>query len=119
MSNVINRVFLTGHLGKDPELVTTANGNKMVRFSIATNEGYTNKVGEKVSETNWHNLVAWGALAERIASSMNKGMEVTIEGSLKTRSWDDKEGKRRFSTDVQLIDCQRVVREPREAVTAE
>ncbi len=118
MTNVINRVYLTGNIGKDPELVTTANGTKMVRFSVATNETYTNKMGEKVTETNWHNLIAWGALAERIAASMNKGMEVTIEGSLKSRSWEDKEGKRRYGTDVQLVDCQRVVREPREAAVA-
>lgn len=107
----INRVQLTGHLGRDPELQTTNNGNRYLRLSLATNESYTNRAGETVTETNWHNLVAWGALAERIAASTHKGMEVTIEGALKSRSYEDKNGLRRYVTEINLNDLQRINRE--------
>lgn len=106
MQTPVNRVQLRGHLGKDPELMTTGTGKKYIRMSLATNETYTGRNGDPVSETNWHNLVAWGALAERIAASVHKGQELIIEGALKTRSWEDKEGKRRYATEVLLAECQ-------------
>jgi len=111
MEHPINRVLLTGHIGREIELKTVTGGGKLVSFSIATNESYTSRTGERVTDTNWHNVVAWGGLAERIAATMNKGMEVTVEGSLRSRSYEDKEGKRRYVTDVLLVDCQRVLRE--------
>lgn len=119
MNTPINRVQLTGHLGKDPELQSTSNGNKYVRLSLATNEPYTNRAGERVTETHWHNLVAWGGLAERIAGTMNKGLEVTVEGNLRSRSWEDKDGNRRYTTEVVLNDCQRVTRDVAVAQTAD
>jgi single-strand DNA-binding protein len=101
----INRVQLTGNLGKDPELMTTPKGKKYVRLSLATNESYTNYAGDRVQDTQWHNLIAWGALAERIAASMHKGDAVQVEGSLRHSAYDGKDGQRRFYTQVQLLEC--------------
>lgn len=101
----INRVQLTGHLGKDPELLTTSNGKKYVRMSLATNESYTNISGERMNETHWHNLIAWGALAERIAASMHKGDAVQVEGSLRHSTYEGKDGQRRYATQVLIQEC--------------
>lgn len=117
MKNPINRVQLTGNIGKEPELMTTNTGAKYVRLSLATNEFYTNRTGEKVNETNWHNVIAWGQLAERIAVSMHKGDEITVEGSLRSRSYDDKEGKRRYVTEVLIFECTSVKQEIAAAAT--
>ena len=102
MYSLRNKVQLIGNLGKDPELKTTVSGKRLVRFSIATNETYTNAKGEKVKETQWHNLVAWGRLADVAEKYLNKGSEVAIDGKLITKDYVDKDGKKKYVTEVQV-----------------
>ena len=97
-----NKVQLIGNLGNTPEVKTTANGKKIARFSIATNEVYKNANGEKVTETQWHNLVAWGKVADIAAQYLTKGREVDIDGKLVIRSYDDKDGNKRTVTEIQV-----------------
>lgn len=97
-----NKVQLIGNLGSNPEIKTTEAGRKLARFSIATNESYRNAKGEKVTETQWHNLVAWGKVAEIIEKFLAKGSEVAIEGKLINRSYSDKEGHKKYITEVQV-----------------
>jgi single-strand DNA-binding protein len=99
MNTMKNRVQLIGHVGNDPE-VKTFEGGKVAHLNLATNESYTNKKGEKVEQTEWHRLVAWGAAAEIIEKYVVKGKEIAIEGKLSTRTYDDKEGNKRFITEV-------------------
>ncbi|MFT5436374.1 MAG: single-strand DNA-binding protein [Ulvibacter sp.] len=100
MSTLRNKVQLIGNLGNDPEIITMDSGKKLARFSIATNESYKNAQGEKVTDTQWHNVVAWGKTAEIIEEYVTKGKEVAVEGKLTTRSYDDKEGNKRYMTEV-------------------
>jgi len=100
MNAMKNRVQLIGHLGKDPEVKAIDNGNKMARFTIATNETYQNNKGEKVTDTQWHNVVAWGKTAELVEKLLQKGHEVALEGKLENRSYTDKDGKKRYITEV-------------------
>lgn len=95
-----NKVQLIGNLGNAPEIRTTENGKKMARFSLATSEVYKNAKGEKVTETQWHNLVAWGKVADIVAQYLDKGKEVAIEGKLVNRSYDDKNGNKKFITEI-------------------
>lgn len=95
-----NKVQLIGNLGNAPEIRTTENGKKMARFSLATSEVYKNAKGEKVTETQWHNLVAWGKVADIVAQYLDKGREVAIEGKLVNRSYDDKNGNKKFITEI-------------------
>ena len=97
-----NKVQLIGHLGNQPDVRTTENGKKLARFSVATNEVYRNAKGEKITETQWHNLIAWGKLADIAEKYMNKGSEVAIEGKLINRSYTDKEGNKKYFTEVQV-----------------
>ena len=90
-----NKVQLIGNLGAAPEIKTLDGGKKMARFSIATNESYKNAKGEKVTETQWHNLVAWGKVADVAEKYLTKGKEVVIEGKLVSRSYNDKEGSKK------------------------
>lgn len=103
MNNLRNSVRLIGHLGGAPEVKTIDNGNKMARVSIATNETYTDKKGEKQQETTWHNLVAWGKTAELAEQLLNKGSEVAVEGRLSSRSYE-KEGEKKYITEVVVND---------------
>lgn len=96
-----NKVQLIGHLGTNPEIKTLEGGRKMARISLATNETYTNAKGEKITETQWHNVVAWGPTAEIAEKIFVKGMEVLIDGKLVNRSFTDKDGTKRFVTEVQ------------------
>ncbi|MDP2686971.1 MAG: single-stranded DNA-binding protein [Aequorivita sp.] len=100
MSTLRNKVQLIGNLGKDPEIVNLDGGKKLAKFSIATNETYKNQKGEKVTDTQWHNIVAWGKTAEIIENYVTKGKEVAIEGKLTSRSYDDKEGNKKYITEV-------------------
>ncbi|MDX1938566.1 MAG: single-stranded DNA-binding protein [Flavihumibacter sp.] len=95
-----NKVQLIGNLGNTPEIKTIDSGKKMARFSIATNEVYKNAKGEKVVETQWHNLVAWGKVAEIAEKFLEKGREVAIEGKLVNRSYTDKEGTKKYITEI-------------------
>lgn len=100
MSTLRNKVQLIGNLGNDPEIVNLDGGKKLAKFSIATNETYKNQKGEKITDTQWHNVVAWGKTAEIIESYVTKGKEVAIEGKLTSRSYDDKEGNKKYITEV-------------------
>ncbi len=100
MSTLRNKVQLIGNLGNDPEIVNLDGGKKLAKFSIATNETYKNQKGEKVTDTQWHNVVAWGKTAEIIENYVTKGKEVAIEGKLTSRSYDDKEGNKKYITEV-------------------
>ncbi len=97
-----NKVQLIGHLGNAPEIKKTESGKKLARFSVATNENYRNAKGEKVTETTWHNLVAWGKIADIAEKYLIKGTEVAIEGKLISRSYDDKDGKKKYVSEVQV-----------------
>ena len=97
-----NKVQLIGNLGTKPEIKNTENGKKLAQFNVATHESYRNAKGEKVTETQWHNLVAWGKLAEIAEKFLSKGSEVAIEGKLIHRSYSDKEGNKKYSTEVQV-----------------
>jgi single-strand DNA-binding protein len=85
----MNKVFLIGNLGKDPDLRKIASGSDVCSFSVATNDHYTDKEGHEVEKTEWHNIVVWGKLAARCAQYLQTGSKVGIEGSLQTRNWDD------------------------------
>lgn len=102
MNALKNKVQLIGNLGNDPEIKNTENGKKLVKFSIATNETYYNAKGEKIVETQWHNLIAWGKVAELAEKYLNKGTEVAIEGKLMNNNYTDKEGNKRYSTEIQV-----------------
>ena len=91
---------LIGHLGMNPEVKTLETGSKLAKFSIATNESYKNAQGEKVTETEWHNVVAWNKTAELVEQYLQKGREVALEGKLTTRSWRDEQGNKKYMTEV-------------------
>lgn len=100
MSTLTNKVQLIGHVGKEPEIVNLESGKKLAKFSMATNESYKNGSGERITETQWHNIIAWGKTADLVEKYVNKGKEVGIDGKLTTRSWDDKEGNKHYITEV-------------------
>ena len=99
-----NKVQLIGNLGNNPEVKTLDSGKKMVRLSVATHESYRNAKGEKVTETQWHNLVAWGRIADIAERYLVKGSEVAIEGKLVTRSYTDKGGAKKYFTEIQIAE---------------
>ena len=101
MAASLNKVILIGNLGRDPETRTLESGTVMCRFSIATTETYKNKQGEKISHTEWHNIVLWRNLAEVADKYLHKGDKVLIEGRMRSRSWEDKEsGQMRYITEI-------------------
>jgi len=100
MNTLRNRVQLIGNLGNDPEIIHLDSGKTLAKFNIATNDSYTNTKGEKVTDTQWHNIIAWGKTAEIIEKYLKKGKEVAVEGKLTTRQYDDKEGQKRYVTEV-------------------
>jgi single-strand DNA-binding protein len=104
MNALRNKVQLIGNLGNAPEVRNTESGKKLVRFSVATNEVYNNSRGEKVKETQWHNVIAWGKLAEIAEKYLQKGSEIAVEGRLITRNYNDKEGNKKYITEIQLND---------------
>jgi len=95
-----NKVQLIGHVGQDPEVKTLEGGRKVATITLATNENYTNANGEKVEQTEWHRATAWGKTAEIIEKYVTKGKEIAIEGKLTHRSYDDKNGEKRYVTDI-------------------
>jgi single-strand DNA-binding protein len=97
-----NKVQLIGNLGQNPEIKTLDGGKKLAKFSIATNEAYRNANGEKVIETQWHNLIAFGKLAEIIEKYITKGSEVAVEGKLTYRTYNDKDGVKKYFTEIQV-----------------
>ncbi|MGA8808429.1 MAG: single-stranded DNA-binding protein [Thermoanaerobaculia bacterium] len=101
MAGTVNKVILVGRLGKDPELRSIPSGTSVAKFSLATDERFTDKNGDKQERTEWHNVVAWGKLAEICGQYLRKGKLVYIEGSIRTDSWDDKEtGVKKYRTEI-------------------
>lgn len=96
----VNKVILVGHLGKDPEVRHLESGAAVANFSMATTESYKDKNGNRQDQTEWHNIVLWRGLAEVAEKYLKKGNLVYIEGKLKTRSWQDKEGATRYTTEI-------------------
>jgi single-strand DNA-binding protein len=101
MQALKNKVQLIGNVGAQPEIKTLESGKKMARFSLATSENYRNAKGEKATETQWHNIVCWGKLAEIVEKYLAKGREVALEGRLINRSYNDKEGNKKHITEVE------------------
>ena len=100
MKNLRNKVQLIGNLGKDPEVKQLESGKTLAKLSLATSENYKNADGEKVTDTQWHNLVAWGKTAQIAEKYLKKGNKIAIEGKLINRSYEDKEGIKRYVTEV-------------------
>ena len=101
MSTLKNHVQLIGNVGQEPTITNLESGKKVARFSLATNEYYKDAKGEKQTETNWHTVVAWGKTAEIIEKFVDKGKEVGVMGKLKSRSYEDKEGIKRYVTEIE------------------
>lgn len=102
MITLRNRVQLIGKLGANPEVKSLEGNQKLARFSLATNESYKNAKGEKITETQWHNIVAWGKNAETVEKFLEKGKEVAIEGKLINRNYVDKDGTKKYIIEIQL-----------------
>ena len=100
MNTLRNKVQLIGNLGNDPEIINLESGKTLAKFAIATNDSYTNTKGEKITDTQWHNVVAWGKTAKIIEKYVAKGKEVAVEGKLTSRSYEDKDGNKRYITEV-------------------
>ncbi|MBK7173313.1 MAG: single-stranded DNA-binding protein [Bacteroidales bacterium] len=100
MNTLRNNVKLLGRLGQDPEIRILEKGNKVANFSLATGDKYKDKDGNQKDQTEWHNIVAWGNLAERCEKYLKKGKEVLIDGRLTHRSWEDKNGVKHQTTEV-------------------
>jgi single-strand DNA-binding protein len=96
----VNKVILVGNLGADPEVKFLGSGTQVANFRMATTENRVNRSGEKVAMTEWHRIVAFGRLAEICGQYLNKGKQVYIEGRLRTRTWEDKDGNRRYTTEI-------------------
>lgn len=96
----INKVMIIGRLGQDPEVRYTPGGQAVANFSVATSENWTDKGGQKQERTEWHRIVVWGRLAELCKDYLKKGKQVYIDGRLQTRNWDDKDGKKRYVTEI-------------------
>ena len=96
----VNKVISVGNLGKDPEVKYLDSGIAVANFSLATTENYKNKEGERVSQTEWHNIVLWRGLAEVAEKYLKKGSSIYIEGRIRTRKWEDDDGKTRYNTEI-------------------
>jgi single-strand DNA-binding protein len=96
----VNKAILIGRLGKDPEIRNIEGGSKVASFTLATKEVYKDKSGNKVEQTEWHNIVVWRSLADLAERFLRKGSQIYLEGKIKTRSWDDKEGNKRYTTEI-------------------
>ncbi|MBE7652097.1 single-stranded DNA-binding protein [Tenacibaculum finnmarkense] len=104
MNALKNKVQLVGNLGNDPEIITLESGKKLAKFSLATNETYKNSAGEKVTDTQWHNLIAWGKITELIEKYLKKGKEVMVEGKLTYRFYETSEGEKRYVTEITVTE---------------
>ncbi|MEL6545738.1 MAG: single-stranded DNA-binding protein [Myxococcota bacterium] len=96
----VNKVILVGNLGQDPEVRYSASGNPVANFSIATSESWNDKNGQRQERTEWHRIVAWGKLAELCGEYLGKGRQVYVEGKLQTRNWEDRDGNKRYTTEI-------------------
>lgn len=102
----MNDVTLIGNLGADPELKHTTNGNACLRMRLATSESYKDQSGQKQERTEWHTVILWGNRAEALGKFLAKGHKLGIKGSIHTRQWDDKEGRKRWSTEIKARDIE-------------
>ena len=102
MNSLRNKVQLIGNLGQTPEIISFENGNKLAKLVLATNESYKNAKGERITDTQWHNVIAWGKTADIIEKFLKKGQEVAIEGKLIHETYDAKDGSKRYATKVQI-----------------
>ncbi len=109
---MINKVILIGNVGKDPEIRHLDNNLSVARFSLATSESYKNKSGEKITNTEWHNIVVWRGLAEIAEKYVKKGSQICVEGKIRYRSWDDKDGNKRYTTEIDCENLQLLGRRP-------
>ncbi|MEO8933134.1 MAG: single-stranded DNA-binding protein [Xanthomarina sp.] len=100
MNTLRNKVQLIGRLGQDPEIISFKDGNKMAKFSLATDDNYKDKNGQKVERAYWHNIVVKGGLVKVVEEYITKGKEIAVEGKLTSRSWEDKEGNTRYITEI-------------------
>lgn len=100
MNTLRNKVQLIGRLGQDPEIVNFDNGNKIAKFSLATDDSYKDKNGNKVERAYWHNIIVRGGLVKVVENYISKGQEIAVEGKLTNRSWEDKEGKKHYMTEI-------------------
>lgn len=103
-SSVKNSVRIIGNLGRDPEIKTFENNRKLAKFSVATTEKYTNKKGEQVEDTQWHNIVIWGKLANVAEKYLTKGSKIALEGKLTNRSYEDQSGNKKYITEIYAND---------------
>ena len=115
MAGSLNKVILIGNLGADPESREMPDGTKLTKFSIATTERYTNKEGEKISNTEWHNIVLWSPLAEIAESYLKKGSQLYLEGKISNRSYEDKDGVKKYISEVVGRDITLLGRPPNES----
>lgn len=104
MNNLRNRVQLIGNLGQDPEIKTLESGKRVAKFTMATKEEFKNTDGQKISESTWHNIVAWNSLADIASKYLKKGQEVAVEGKIAYRSYEDKNGTTKYITEIVLND---------------
>ena len=104
MSTLRNKVQLIGNIGQEPVITTLESGKRVARTTMATNEHYTNSKGERVTNTEWHTLIGWGKIADIIEGFVTKGKEIAIEGKLTSRSYEDKEGNKRYVTEVVITE---------------
>jgi single-strand DNA-binding protein len=96
----VNKVIIVGRLGSDPELKTVTGGQNVARLSVATSENWTDREGKKQERTEWHRIVVWGKLAELCGKYLSKGRQVYVEGRLQTRSWEDQQGQKKYTTEI-------------------
>ena len=106
MARGVNKVILVGNLGSDPEIRYTGSGTAVCNFSLATSESYKDRDGNQVENTEWHRIVAWARLAEICGEYLKKGRQVYIEGQLQTRSWEDKDGNTKYTTEIKAREMQ-------------
>ncbi|GAA0737821.1 single-stranded DNA-binding protein [Gaetbulibacter jejuensis] len=100
MNTLRNKVQLIGRLGQDPEIVNFDDDNKIAKFSLATDDSYKDKNGNKVERAYWHNIIVRGGLVKVVENYISKGQEIAVEGKLTNRSWEDKEGKKHYTTEI-------------------
>ena len=115
MNKIKNRVQLIGNIGKDPQVKHFESGKSLASFTIATNESYTDREGKKVTDTQWHNVVAWGNTANYVENYLEKGNRVCVDGKLIHRSYTDKQGEVRYITEVQISEILQLTSRPVEA----
>jgi len=115
----VNKVILVGNVGKDPDIRYLEGGTAVCSFPLATSETYRNRDGERITSTEWHNIVLWRGLAEIAEKYVKKGTQLYIEGRIRTRSWDDRDGNKRYTTEIIADNMQMLGRKPDDAVSTD